>query len=187
MDKIVKPFKLRLKEALDYRELRPVDLCNKTKISQSTMSQYLSGYAEPKKQRLSLIADALNVNPTWLMGLDVPMEKEVFDQQWDKETTQFEDSISAFYYQLRSLGWKYDWIDSEHVYILTNGVTSVKITPDEYSAFIEESKNFCRKKLQKLLLRSSSLALNAAHARTDIEIPEGVDTSDDDIMDDENF
>lgn len=29
--------------------------------------------------------------------------------------------------------------------------------------------------------------LNAAHERTDIEIPEGIDTSDDDIMDDENF
>lgn len=29
--------------------------------------------------------------------------------------------------------------------------------------------------------------LNAAHERTDIELPEGIDTSDDDIMDDENF
>lgn len=29
--------------------------------------------------------------------------------------------------------------------------------------------------------------LNAAHARTDIDIPNDVDTSDDDIMDDENF
>lgn len=29
--------------------------------------------------------------------------------------------------------------------------------------------------------------LNAAHERTDIEIPEDIDTSDDDIMDDENF
>ena len=29
--------------------------------------------------------------------------------------------------------------------------------------------------------------LNAAHARTDIEFPEDVDTSDDDIMDDDNF
>lgn len=31
------------------------------------------------------------------------------------------------------------------------------------------------------------LMSNAAHRRTDIEIPEGVDTSEDDIMDDENF
>lgn len=31
------------------------------------------------------------------------------------------------------------------------------------------------------------LELNAAHARTDIDIPEGTDTSDDDIMDSEDF
>lgn len=29
--------------------------------------------------------------------------------------------------------------------------------------------------------------LNAAHSRTDIELPKDIDTSDDDIMDDENF
>lgn len=31
------------------------------------------------------------------------------------------------------------------------------------------------------------IELNAAHARTDIDAPEGTDTSDDDIMDDDNF
>lgn len=60
----------RLKEALEAKDLRPVDLCRKTHISQSTMSQYLSGYAEPKKNRLTLIANTLNVSPAWLMGFD---------------------------------------------------------------------------------------------------------------------
>lgn len=32
-----------------------------------------------------------------------------------------------------------------------------------------------------------NILLNAAHQRTDIDIPENVDTSDDDIMDDDNF
>lgn len=50
--------------------------------------------------------------------------------------------------------------------------------------------------LQKEWERSVSLTekvvkyepvLNAAHARTDIDIPEGVDTSEDNIMDDPNF
>lgn len=68
-DKIY-PLKDRLKYALEYRNMRPVDLCEKTEISQSTMSQYLSGYAEPKKARLAKIANALNVEPTWLMGFD---------------------------------------------------------------------------------------------------------------------
>lgn len=34
---------------------------------------------------------------------------------------------------------------------------------------------------------SEPYMVNAAHARTDIDIPEGTDTSDNDIMDDENF
>lgn len=36
-------------------------------------------------------------------------------------------------------------------------------------------------------VQSSELELNAAHERTDIDIPEGIDTSENDIMDDENF
>ncbi len=77
----ISPFRDRLKTALEFRQMRPVDLCNKTEISQSTMSQYLSGYAEPKKQRLQLIADKLDVNPSWLMGLDEPMETTIIPPQ----------------------------------------------------------------------------------------------------------
>ena len=77
MNEKAESFKNRLKIALEYREMRAVDLSNKTNISQSTISQYLSGYAEPKKKRLQLIADALNVDPTWLMGLNVPMERSL--------------------------------------------------------------------------------------------------------------
>lgn len=79
----IAPFKARLKTALDLRKMRAVDLCNKTNISQSTMSQYLSGYAEPKKQRLQLIAEKLNVNPSWLMGLDEPIDPQTTVPQLD--------------------------------------------------------------------------------------------------------
>ena len=34
---------------------------------------------------------------------------------------------------------------------------------------------------------TESQILNAAHERTDIDIPTDIDTSDNDIMDDENF
>lgn len=37
------------------------------------------------------------------------------------------------------------------------------------------------------LLDKATPNLNAAHARTDIDIPEGANTSEDDIMDDDNF
>lgn len=67
-------FSGRLNEALSIRNIFPVDLAKKTHISESTISQYRSGYAKPKEDKLCRIANALNVNPVWLMGLNVPME-----------------------------------------------------------------------------------------------------------------
>lgn len=71
-------FKDRLEYALSERKMKPVDLHRLTGISESTISQYRSGYAEPKKRRLTIIASALNVDPSWLMGLDVPMEHKEY-------------------------------------------------------------------------------------------------------------
>ena len=70
----VSTFKDRLNEALDFRGVKPVDLARGTGISESTISQYRSGYAEPKERKLSQIANYLQVNPTWLMGLNVHMD-----------------------------------------------------------------------------------------------------------------
>lgn len=75
MTKVVASFNDRLNEALEKRDIRAVDLAKRIDISEATMSQYRSGYAKPKYDRIVRIADALDVNLTWLMGGDVPMEK----------------------------------------------------------------------------------------------------------------
>ncbi len=66
----------RITKALSIRGMRQSDLCEKTKIPKSAMSQYVSGAFEPKQDRVFLIARALDVDPVWLMGYDVPMEKK---------------------------------------------------------------------------------------------------------------
>lgn len=66
-------FKDRLKEAMDLSGMRQVDLCEKTHLSKSAIHNYLTGYAKPKRDKLQIIADALHVDPAWLMGYDVPM------------------------------------------------------------------------------------------------------------------
>ena len=66
----------RIAKALSIRGMRQYELCQKTKIPKSAMSQYISGAFEPKQDRLYIIAQALNVDPVWLMGYDVPMEKK---------------------------------------------------------------------------------------------------------------
>lgn len=66
----------RLAKALSIRGMKQSELCEKTKIPKSAISQYLSGLFEPKQDRLYIIAQALNVDPVWLMGFDVPMQKQ---------------------------------------------------------------------------------------------------------------
>ena len=64
----------RLTSALRIRNMTPKELSNKTNIPKSSISQYMSGYAKPKDERLYLMSQALNVDPTWLLGYDVEME-----------------------------------------------------------------------------------------------------------------
>lgn len=66
---------VRLAKALAIRGMKQYELCEKTKIPKSAISQYLRGLFEPKQDRLHIIAQALDVDPVWLMGFDVPMEK----------------------------------------------------------------------------------------------------------------
>lgn len=51
----------------------------------------------------------------------------------------------------------------------------------------ERSKALKEQNLDNIIKMPSTSEVDAAHTRTDIDIPEGIDTSDDDIMDDENF
>lgn len=65
-------FRERLIEEMHSKNFTQVELCEKTKIPKSAMSQYVNGKITPKTDRLYLLAKALDVNPTWLMGLNVP-------------------------------------------------------------------------------------------------------------------
>ena len=67
---------VRIAKALSIRGMRQYELCQKTNIPKSAISQYISGAFEPKQDRIYLISQALNVDPVWLMGYDVPMEKK---------------------------------------------------------------------------------------------------------------
>ena len=71
----------RIAKALSIRGMRQSDLVEKTKIPKSAISQYISGAFEPKQDRVYLISQALNVDPVWLMGYDVPMEKKAQPEQ----------------------------------------------------------------------------------------------------------
>lgn len=65
----------RLQELMTIKNINQADLCQRTGIPKSSMSMYLSGERSPRQNRLSQIAENLNISEAWLMGYDVPMER----------------------------------------------------------------------------------------------------------------
>lgn len=67
--------KNRIKIALSIRNMSAAELCKKTGIPKSSISQYMSGYANPRQDRIHALALALDVSEAWLLGCDVSMER----------------------------------------------------------------------------------------------------------------
>jgi transcriptional regulator with XRE-family HTH domain len=66
----------RISKALTIRNMKQADLCKLAKVPKSSLSLYLSGAYEPKQNRIYEMAKVLNVSEAWLLGYDVPMERE---------------------------------------------------------------------------------------------------------------
>ncbi len=73
----------RIREALEIREMKQAELVEKTGIDKGQMSSYLAGRYKPKQNNLYLMAEALSVDEAWLMGYDVPMERNNFKDAHD--------------------------------------------------------------------------------------------------------
>ncbi len=76
-------FKDRLLHAMELRNVKPVELAEKTGLSKARISQYMNGVYVPKSKGTHLIAKALQVNETWLMGIDESMERAITDNTDD--------------------------------------------------------------------------------------------------------
>ena len=83
-EKRIAELKDRLKEALDKRQMRAVDLTEAAGVPKSAVSFYLAGKSKPKADRLYKIAQALDVSETWLLGYNVPMVRTA-DQKKNDE------------------------------------------------------------------------------------------------------
>ena len=66
---------LRLKEAMQIRQMKQVDLARATGLGKGGISNYVTGRYEPKSDIISKLAKALNCSEMWLWGYDVPMER----------------------------------------------------------------------------------------------------------------
>ena len=241
----------RIKEGMEIRGLKQSDLVEKTGISKGALSSYVSGRYVPKQNNIYLISKALNVNEAWLMGADVPMERNEYEDPriierealfedierilkpngWTLSCDAYNDdyftikningqtiiglydyelisryqslkkkgkvtadllvsSESVFKKYLESLGYYIGRDDPEHKPFIHYGNGAVKITDnmlndirtriDTYAkatmdtAILKLNEDEIRKKRKEKERFAELLLANAAHARTDIDIPEGL-------------
>lgn len=78
-------FSNRFKEALLVRGMRQTDVVSKTGLSKSLVSDYFNGRYEPKQNNLYIIAKALDVKESWLMGFEVDMQRDNEDYFVDED------------------------------------------------------------------------------------------------------
>lgn len=80
----------RLKEIMRERSIHQVDIlraaqpfCKKygIKLGKNDLSQYVNGKVTPGQEKLTVLGLALNVSEAWLMGYDVPKDR---DQKTEK-------------------------------------------------------------------------------------------------------
>lgn len=152
-------FKERLKEARLRKGYSQELLAGKVGVAKSTFTGYEKGYREPSIPTITKILEALDIDADFL---------------WQDETSL---PFELTYDELENLVKKYRGLDA-------HGKEMVDFTlRKEY----ERSMALKKQPGQKITSVPEYIIADAAHQRTDISIPENIDTSDNDIMDDENF
>lgn len=96
MSKKISNSRNRLIELMQYYNINQTELCNRSGLQKSALSNYLNGDREPRQNQIALIADAFNVNPAWLMGYDTPMEMPEFNLNMDFDTSQISKAVEMF-------------------------------------------------------------------------------------------
>ena len=170
----------RLKEIMRERNLKQVDILNaaapycekyNVKLNKSDISQYISGKTEPNQNKLYVLSEALNVNVSWLMGFDEPMEREnnlIFDYIYDKSCIAVEHNNNNNN-KMRDRLIKY--------FTLLSKLSDVNA---------RKAINYAENLLSNQQLEEELNPI-AAHERTDIEVTSEMKKHDDDIMKDDSL
>lgn len=67
----------RIREALAIRNMKQVELCEKSGVKKGALTNWISQRWQPKQESLYKMAKILDVSEMWLAGYDVPMERPV--------------------------------------------------------------------------------------------------------------
>ena len=95
----------RLKLIMDAKQIRQIDILNAAKpfcqkygvkLERNDLSQYVSGKVLPGQDKLTILGLALNVSEAWLMGFDVPMEREIVPAAQEEGNERITELVELF-------------------------------------------------------------------------------------------
>jgi len=86
----------RIKQARTLRNYTLDDVANEIGVAKSTIQRYENGLInKPKLPVLQAIADSLKVNPAWISGQDVPMERKLsLNFETNEDNTPFSRALA---------------------------------------------------------------------------------------------
>lgn len=160
-------FGKQLKIVLDEIDMSVATLSRETRIASTTLYSIIDrdtnnvGLDKVKKIEKAINAIPGGIIYNLLYGI-TPENAEVSTRQYD-------------YYAMGDEARRY-WMLEKYNCLTPKGQAKVAEYTEDLAQIPEYRKD-----------TADHLQVNAAHARTDVDIPEGADTSDDGIMNDDNF
>ena len=119
--------KERLKQCLEIRGITQSQLAIRANIDKGQLSSYISGKYKPRQNNIDALAKALNVSEAWLMGFDVPMERQ-------PDPVPAPAPLPADQQQLNDLYTQLDSSNKKNVIIYTQNLLSTQRMEDELLA-----------------------------------------------------
>ena len=88
----ISTFAERLSKLLEIKNITKAELSRRTGISKSSITHYIKGDWEGKQNAVYAIATEFNVNEAWLMGYEVPMQRNGFSSATEYVDVYNQDS-----------------------------------------------------------------------------------------------
>ena len=172
----------RIKKIRNKLGMSQVDFADKINVAKQTLYKYENNIiTNIPSDKIEAAAQLGNVSPAYLMGWN----DEPIEMQYSTLSSHNSESLSRY---------------AEYLYLAERQLVTDR-NSDKYIDFIIASKinrlnSTGRKEALKRITELTKISwytdiddmeTNAAQARTDIDVPEETDTSDDDIMNDKDF
>lgn len=168
---------------LNYRQVDILNLCKPycekfhVKLARNDLSQYVNGKVEPGQEKLSILSLALNVSEAWLMGYDVPKDRDkpiiVSHQELNSDALLAISTLASYGgYHLNLFANQYE---------IKTGSNLIKLSPKEVEDYVHAS-------IEKICFVTRNIINNKLHAnivpiQKDYIVPKAAHN---DFSDDEN-